>query len=214
MSPQLTKAQRKMKDKQDSLAGNLFAKEGVHFDNCVYQSLLETLVLYPKKKHLRKVCDHLARYGNPNTTSPKVISLINFICTQNQLPVVLGTTFKQLIQNKFSIDRNTFKDFLQYLDKCKGFEDDSKRFVVLAAESRTIQVDYNIVRPFFLNIFESKKGQEVLKLFEQVRKNLKSPSSKGKDTLKDVRKDFYDGLIADLIEVKAFELAQIIFSEK
>lgn len=97
MSPASTKSQRKLKDKTDPLAGNLFAREGVNFDSIVYESLLGTLVLYPKKKHLRKVCEHLARYGNPETTSAEIPRMISFIGVSNKLPVLLGTTFKQLI---------------------------------------------------------------------------------------------------------------------
>jgi len=34
-------------------------------------------------------------------------------------------------------------------------------------------MDYNLVRPLFMRIMEKKTGSEVLKMFEQFRKNIK-----------------------------------------
>ncbi len=66
-----------------------------------------------------------------------------------------------------------------------------------------------------------KSAQDVLKLFEQFRKNLKlNKSTKSWDSkvkhqkLQDLRKDFYDGLIRDLLQREAYQLSQIIYGEK
>lgn len=59
MSPITTKDERK--ESEDLLEGNLFCKEGIDLPNEVYRSLLETMVLYPKKKHFKKLLDHIIR---------------------------------------------------------------------------------------------------------------------------------------------------------
>lgn len=88
-------------------------------------------------------------------------------------------------------------------------------------ESKQIQLDYDLIRPFFVRTMKKKSGQEVLKLFEQFRKGLKlnqshkSMSQEDKfKLLREIKKDFYDGLIKDLIDLDAYQLAQIVFGEK
>ena len=78
-----------------------------------------------------------------------------------------------------------------------------------------------MLRPLFLRTIKHKTGNDVLKLFEQFRKNLKlnksntdlSPEERNKK-LKAIKIEIYDGLIKDLLNVKAFALCQIIYSEK
>ena len=61
---------------------------------------------------------------------------------------------------------------------------------------------------------KKKSGQEVLKLFEQFRKGLKlnhsydhmNQEDKYK-VLREIKKNFYDGLIKDLIDLDAYQLA-------
>lgn len=78
-----------------------------------------------------------------------------------------------------------------------------------------------MAQPLFLRTMKHKNAQEVLKLFEQFRKNLKlNRSFKNMDgsersaTLKVMKKDFYDGLIADLMQKEAYKLAEVIYNEK
>jgi hypothetical protein len=66
-----------------------------------------------------------------------------------------------------------------------------------------------------------KTGNEVLQLFEQIRKNIKLnrsaknlPANEKSDLLQAKKRDFYDGLLKDLIQLKAYSLAQIVYSEK
>lgn len=66
-----------------------------------------------------------------------------------------------------------------------------------------------------------KNGSEVLKLFEQFRKNLKLNKANLKlqpeqraELLKKIKCDIYDGLIKDLMAVKAYSLCQVIYTEK
>lgn len=60
-SPLTTKDERAGgKDHEDLLIGNIFAQKQVPLTYFGYKSLLETLVLDPKKKHLKKVINHLS----------------------------------------------------------------------------------------------------------------------------------------------------------
>lgn len=55
-SPLTTKEDRKGKDGSESiLFGNIFADKKISIGYSGYKSLLETLVLNPKKKHFKKV---------------------------------------------------------------------------------------------------------------------------------------------------------------
>jgi hypothetical protein len=61
-SPLTTKEDRLGKDKENVLYGNIFAQKQVPLTYFGYKSLLESLVLEPKKKHLKKVIAHLCEY--------------------------------------------------------------------------------------------------------------------------------------------------------
>ena len=69
--------------------------------------------------------------------------------------------------------RCTFKKFVIFLERCKVFEEDAKRFVIMTGDTANVQVDYGVLRPLFLRAIKHKTGNDVLKLFEQFRKNLK-----------------------------------------
>ena len=107
------------------------------------------------------------------------------------------------------------------MERCKGYEEDANRFFFLSAETTDIQLNYKLVRPLFIRAMTYKSAQDVLKLFEQYRKNIKLNSS-GKSIdpaeksimVKELKKEFYDGLIRDLLDKKAYQLAQVIYSEK
>jgi hypothetical protein len=67
----------------------------------------------------------------------------------------------------------------------------------------------------------NKSGSDVLKLFEQFRKNIKLnkshknlSSTEKSDLLKAKKREFYDGILRDLLIKKAYSLAQIVYSEK
>jgi predicted SprT family Zn-dependent metalloprotease len=71
----------------------------------------------------------------------------------------------------------------------------------------------------FIRTIKYKGGQEVMKLFEQIRKNInlnkKNMRSDDKANLhKTIRKEFYDGLISDLMQNKSYELSEIVMAEK
>jgi hypothetical protein len=107
------------------------------------------------------------------------------------------------------------------LERCKGYEEDAKRFIFLTSETETLDFSYDLVKPIFLRNMSMKTGNEVLQLFEQIRKNIKlnkstkslQPSEKH-ELLQAKKRDFYDGLLKDLIKQQAYGLAQIVYSEK
>jgi hypothetical protein len=66
-----------------------------------------------------------------------------------------------------------------------------------------------------------KTGNEILKMFEQFRKNIKLnkkykdlPANEKSEMLNNKKREFYDGLLKDLLEQKAYSLAQIVYGEK
>lgn len=72
-----------------------------------------------------------------------------------------------------------------------------------------------------IRVIRYKGGQETMKLFEQLRKNIKPNRSWDKADAKEkaefgkqLKKDFYDGLIKDLMQHENFELAEIVMAEK
>lgn len=72
-----------------------------------------------------------------------------------------------------------------------------------------------------MRTIKNKQANDVLKMFEQIRKNLKLNKSNANLTneeksakLSEIKKDIYDGLIKDLLAVKAYGLAEVIYTEK
>ena len=71
MSPIITKDQRADgKDKENLLIGNIFAQKKVSLSHFGYRSILETLVLHPKKKHFKKVVQHLIEFESKENIDP------------------------------------------------------------------------------------------------------------------------------------------------
>ena len=73
---------------------------------------------------------------------------------------------KYLLQNGYKVDPSTFKQLVLFLERCKGYEEDAKRFVLLSLETENIQVDYEMLRPLFLRTIKNKRSNDVLQLFE------------------------------------------------
>jgi hypothetical protein len=108
-----------------------------------------------------------------------------------------------------------------FLERSKGYEEDAKKFMILSLQSSSLQIDYEMVRPYVRRVMKKKGGPEIIKFFEQLRKNIKlNQSWEGKDQrdksklLQTIRKDFFDGLIKDLMTNETFSLAEIVMDEK
>ena len=54
-----------------------------------------------------------------------------------------------------------------------------------------------------------------MKLFEQVKKNIQlNKASSHQVSLKELKRDFFDGMIRDLMRNKCYELSEIVMAEK
>ena len=58
--------------------------------------------------------------------------------------------------------RKPFQEFVLFLEKCKGYEEDAKRFIFLTAETENLDFNYDMIRPIFLRNLKLKTGNEVL----------------------------------------------------
>lgn len=112
-----------------------------------------------------------------------------------------------IIQDDANLHKASYMKFLMFMERCKGFEEDAKKFLMLVTcESTRLQIDYEMCRPFVVRILKSKGGPELIKFFEQLRKNIDLNASWGKNTadkaveLRRIRKEFFDGLIIDLMQ--------------
>ena len=139
----------------------------------VYESLLQSSALNPKKKHYKKIVQYLVLNEKAEDVDPDLIDLLTFIGIDQKYPVLLGTTMKYLVQNDFKVLPRTLQKFVMFLERCKGYEEDAKRFLFLSSETKNIQMDYKMVQPLFKRAMTYKQASDVLKLFEQFRKNLK-----------------------------------------
>lgn len=107
-SPITTKEERQGKDKDSVLLGNIFAEKKVSLTYFGYKSLLETLVLQPKKKHLKKVIAHMSEYEDKEKVDSYLIDLITKIGIEQKFPVLLGQTMKYFLQNGYNVPMKTF----------------------------------------------------------------------------------------------------------
>jgi len=121
---------------------------------------------------------------------------------------------KFFMQNDYRIPKSSFQNFVLFLERCKGYEEDAKRFIFLTSDTETLDFSYDLVKPIFLRNMNMKTGNEVLQLFEQIRKNIKLNKSAAKLTpaeksemLEAKKRGFYDGLLKDLIKSQAYGLA-------
>ena len=94
-SPITTKEMRQGRDGSDNiLLGNIFADKSVSVTYFGYKSLLESLMLQPKKKHFKKVVEHMLKFEKKELVDPFLINLIIKIGIDQQYPVFLGQTMK------------------------------------------------------------------------------------------------------------------------
>lgn len=129
-SPISTKEERK--GEKDLLAGNIFAQKGLQLPIDVYLSLLHTVTVIPKKKHFKKIVDYLVKYEDVNRIPQNLINQIINVGIANQYPETIGQYMRDfIIRSDLNIDRNSFIKFIVFLEQCKGFEEDAKKFLTL-----------------------------------------------------------------------------------
>ena len=83
MSPIYTEKERK--ESNNILAGNLFDWK---LTTLGYESLLQTLALKPKKKHLKKLIAHMEKHDYKFKENQ--IALIFNLCIKEGWPILLG----------------------------------------------------------------------------------------------------------------------------
>lgn len=83
MSPMYNEKERD--ESKDILAGNLFERK---LTNEGYNSLMQTLSLKPKKKHLKKLLAHMER--KDKAFKENQVAFIFKICMQEGWPILLG----------------------------------------------------------------------------------------------------------------------------
>ena len=81
---------------------------------------------------------------------------------EQKYPIQLGQAMKFLMQNNYQIPKKAFQDFVMFLERCKGYEEDAKRFIFLTADTDTLEFSYPLVRPIFVRNMSLKTGNEVL----------------------------------------------------
>jgi hypothetical protein len=140
-----------------------------------------------------------------------------------ELPDTLGQLVRDLvIQEDVKIHKITYMKFLMFLERCKGFEEDAKKFLMLVTQqSSHLQIDYEMCRPFVVRILRTQGGPEMIKFFEQLRKNIvlnqswnKAETGSKNSEQRRIRKEFFDGLIIDLMKNESYTLAEIVMAEK
>ena len=173
-SPIITAEQRATgDDKTNLLLGNIFADKKMSMPLEVYKSLLQTLTVQPKKKHFKKIVEYIKKFEPVERVTPQLLDQIISIGINGVYPVTLGQLVRDLIiHGDYSIHKASFMKFIMFMEKCKGFEEDAKKFYLLTSQSSHLQIDYEMVRPMFVRIIKNKGGPEVMKLFEQLRKNI------------------------------------------
>jgi len=132
----------------------------------VYKSMLQTLAVRPKKKHFKKITQYIREHEPVERITPLILDQIINIGIAQQYPETLGQLVRDLMINDYHLHKSTFTKFVMYMEKCKGFEEDAKKFYLLTSQSSHLQIDYELVRPMFIRTIKYKGGQEVMKLFE------------------------------------------------
>lgn len=79
ISPITTMQERKRKDGDDLLAGNLFFKQDFKMPKQAYESLLQSVALNPKKKHYKKILQFIVLNEKPEDVTPDLIDMITYI---------------------------------------------------------------------------------------------------------------------------------------
>ena len=219
-SPMSTFEERREKDKEDLLVGNLF-DQSLHED--IYKNLIKTMAFSPKKKkHYKKIIKYIRKHEDPQSVSPELIEFVVKLGMFHEYPITLGQTMRDfIVDGDYNIHKNTFIDFVLFMERCKGFEDDARKFLMLTQASSHLQINYELIRPLLLRIIKNRGGQETIKFFEQLRKNIQLNKSWKSRTIEEravelrrIRKEFFDGLIQDLMANRSYQLSEIVMAEK
>ena len=126
VSPVTTKKMRKGTDSEDLLVGNLFKQNDLVLPKQIYKSLIETVALKPNKRHYKRIIEHILTYQEKDKFDPELLDMLIFVGIQEKYPLTLGKTVKYMLQNDYKVNKESFKEFYLFLERCKGFEEDAK----------------------------------------------------------------------------------------
>jgi len=150
---------------------------------------------------------------------PLVSSIMN-VAINHDFPILLGKTIKSLMDKGIKIPEEEYVKFYMYLDRCKGLEKDTLRFIFAVNETSHIQINWDFVKPLFSRAINFKQGSEILEMFEQIKAKLVLnktnqglPEETQKAMLNDLKMDYYRGLIDLLLEKSAHNISQVIYDE-
>lgn len=215
--PKTTEKLRKEADGNDLLVGNIFNN---HLSITGYKSLLHSVLLTGKKKHFKKILTHMVKHLPAEQINDDVVQKTIEIAVCHEFPILLGKTMHQFVSKGVKISKENYVNFYMYLDRCKGLEKDTLRFIFDVNNSEHIQMDWDFVRPFFSRAVNFKTGLDVLEKFEQIKpklvlnkKNLTLPKEEQDVLLNKIKSDFYRNLINMLLDKKGFAAADIIYTE-
>ena len=51
--------------------------------------------------------------------------------------------------------------FLMFMERSKGYEEDTKKFMILSLQSSSLQIDYEMIQPYVNRVIKKKGGQEI-----------------------------------------------------
>jgi hypothetical protein len=214
-SPKINEEERSELEKEDLLAGNIFNH---HVSTIGYKSLLHSVMLTGKKKHLKKILLHMHKHLPADQVTDEIVEKVIDVAVHYNFPILLGKTMKQFLADGVQVSKENYVKFYMYLDRCKGLEKDTLRFIFAANDTEHIQMDWEFVKPLFSRAIKYKKGKEILELFEQVKQKMRLnkkyeqlPAEEQTKMLDDLKAQFYKELIYLLLERNAYEVSDLVF---
>jgi hypothetical protein len=216
-SPKINKSEREESEKLDLLSGNIF-KTSV--SPIGYKSLLHSVLIKGKKKHFKKILQHMNTYLKAEEIDDEIVGKVIGIAEAYSYPILLGKTMKEFTDMGVVISKENYVSFCMYLDMCKGLENDTLRFVFDVNRTEHIQLDWDFVRPLVIRAINYRSGGEVLEMFERIKNKLslnvtnqKLPQAEQEALLDKIKSDFYREFINVLLDKKGFDVADIIYTD-
>jgi len=71
-----------------------------------------------------------------------------------------------IVDGDYHIHKSSFMKFVMFMEKCKGFEEDAKKFLFLTQRSSHLQIDYDMIKPMAIRMMRNRGGPETMKFFE------------------------------------------------
>ena len=93
---------------------------------------METIAVRPKKKHFKKVIEYMRKHEDMKTISADLVDQIISVGIGLRVPDTLGQYVRDLvIHDDVQIKTASYMKFLYFMERCKGYEEDAKKFLML-----------------------------------------------------------------------------------